>query len=112
MMSAAALVIGLTGWPFSSKAVHLGDDHAVADRHRLGLDEHVGEVLDRADAARDPAGVADERDRLVPEAEREPHGVDRVLQAAGDGMVVLRVTMTYASADLIFAFHAFTSGSE
>jgi MFS family permease len=68
---------------------HERDHHAVAQRGCLRLDEDVGQVLDRPHAAGLPAGVADKGDRLVAEAEGDPDGVDRVLQAAGHAAVVL-----------------------
>jgi hypothetical protein len=85
MTSAAMSVTGFLGWPSASNAsVTIG----MITLLRTGTDSVSTKMCARCSMAR-AAAVADEGDRLVPEAEGDKHAVDRVLQATGDAVVVL-----------------------
>ena len=68
------VVIGFPGWPSSSKASRTC---GMTTLLRTGTDSVSTKTWARCSIARTPpvlaAGVADEGDRLVPEAERDPH---------------------------------------
>ena len=63
--------------------------HVVAQRNHLCLERDLGQMLGRATAAGETAAVGDADGRLVAEAERDEHRVDRVLQDCRKAVVVL-----------------------